>query len=53
MDTCANCGKPIDFGVKNERRSWKIDKSRTEPEKKTVSVRCPYCGTWNSKEVEE
>jgi DNA-directed RNA polymerase subunit RPC12/RpoP len=52
MDKCTKCGKPIDFGDKHEQSLWKIDKMEKR-EKKIVTVRCPDCGTWNSKEVEK
>lgn len=51
MDKCVNCAKPIDFGVRRETTTWKIDKSMKE--KRTITVRCPHCGAYNSKEVEE
>ena len=51
MDKCVKCGKPIDFGVSRGTKKWKIDKSLKK--RRTVTIRCPHCQTWNSKEVEE
>jgi DNA-directed RNA polymerase subunit RPC12/RpoP len=51
MDKCVKCGNSINFGVRRETTKWKIDKSMKN--KRIITVRCPHCGTHNSKEVEE
>jgi hypothetical protein len=51
MDKCIKCGERIVFNVRRETTRWNVDKNLKKA--RTVTIRCPRCGTYNSKEVEE
>ena len=52
MDTCYSCKKPIDSSGAKEVLRYEKSLSRSGP-KKTLTVQCPHCGKWNSKEVKQ
>lgn len=48
MSACVHCGKPIDFS-----RGTRVEKFAENVKVVTITVKCPYCGKWNTKEIKQ
>jgi DNA-directed RNA polymerase subunit RPC12/RpoP len=48
---CQKCGRSASVAPSEETIRYSEEKSRKSEKTKNVSVRCPYCGTWNTVKV--
>jgi DNA-directed RNA polymerase subunit RPC12/RpoP len=49
---CQKCGKPALVAPSSETIQYSEKTFRDDPTK-NVTVRCPYCGTWNTVKIQK